>query len=326
MSDNEDELLSLMKKQYKYPDTTDDSLQSKIYNKREFYINKVQPRNEIKDYADLKKYRDDVCGGRFTLKSQQVFVSNYLNPSTPYTGMLVFHGTGTGKTCAAIAIAENFKEQVRRYGTKIHILVSGPMIKEQWKNELITCTNDTYVNSSMLQSGFINNELKQQIQYEALMNALQYYRILSYRNFYRRVLGEKISDKEITTEGKVIKTYRKGIEGEIERDISIDKLENLDNAILIVDEAHNMVGNDQGKALKKIIENSRNLKVILLTATPMKNFADEIVELVNYLRPSKHQIDRDKIFNSNKNQIVKINRSKIIQKYTDFFLFHIGIY
>jgi superfamily II DNA or RNA helicase len=150
MSDNEDELLSLIKKQYKYPDTTDDSLQSKIYNKREFYINKVPPRNEITNYADLKKYRDDVCGGKFTLKSQQVFVSNYLNPSTPYTGMLVFHGTGTGKTCAAIAIAENFKEQVRRYGTKIHILVSGPMIKEQWKNELITCTNDTYINSSML--------------------------------------------------------------------------------------------------------------------------------------------------------------------------------
>jgi len=325
MSDNEDELLSLMKKQYKYPDTTDDSLQSKIYNKREFYINKVQPRNEIKDYADLKKYRDDVCGGRFTLKSQQVFVSNYLNPSTPYTGMLVFHGTGTGKTCAAIAIAENFKEQVRRYGTKIHILVSGPMIKEQWKNELITCTNDTYVNSSMLQSGFINNELKQQIQYEALMNALQYYRILSYRNFYRRVLGEKISDKEITTEGKVIKTYRKGIEGEIERDISIDKLENLDNAILIVDEAHNMVGNDQGKALKKIIENSRNLKVILLTATPMKNFADEIVELVNYLRPSKHQIDRDKIFNSNKNHLMDFKEGgvdylkKMLNGYISYF-------
>ena len=325
MSDNEDELLSLMKKQYKYPDTSDDSLQSKIYNKREFYINKVQPRMKIKDYEELKKYRDEVCGGKFTLKSQQVFVSNYLNPTTPYTGMLVFHGTGTGKTCAAIAIAENFKEQVRRYGTKIHILVSGPMIKEQWKSELITCTNDTYINSSILQSGFVNNDLKQQIQREALMNALQYYRILSYRNFYRRVLGEKISDKEISTDGKVIKTYRKGIEGEIERDISIDKLENLDNAVLIVDEAHNMVGNDQGKALKKIIENSRNLKVILLTATPMKNFADEIVELINYLRPEKHQIDRDKIFNSNKNHLMDFKEGgidylkKMLNGYISYF-------
>jgi superfamily II DNA or RNA helicase len=325
MSESEDEILSLMKKEYRYPVTTDDSFQSKIYNKREFYINKVQPREKLESYEDLKKYRDDVCGGKFTLKSQQVFVSNFMNPNTPYTGMLIFHGTGTGKTCAAIAIAENFKDQVRRYGTKINILVSGPMIKEQWKNELITCTKDTYINSSILQSGFVNVELKQQIQRDAIMNALQYYRITSYRNFYRRVLGEKISEKEITAEGKVIKTYRKGIEGDIERDISVDKLENLDNAILIIDEAHNLVGNDYGKALKKIIESSKNLKVILLTATPMKNFGDEIVELINYLRPSNDQMDRDKIFSSNKNHLMEFKDGgtsylkKMLNGYISYF-------
>ena len=152
MSESEDELLETMRKEYRYPITSDDSLQSKIYDKREFYINKVQPRQKMETYEDIKKYRDDVCGGKFTLKSQQVFVANYMNPATPYTGLLIFHGTGTGKTCAAIAIAENFKEQVRRYGTKIHILVSGPMIKEQWKNELIQCTKDTYINSSVLKN------------------------------------------------------------------------------------------------------------------------------------------------------------------------------
>jgi len=325
MSENEEELLSLMKKEYRYPVPSDENLQSKIYNKREFYINKVQPRKKMETYEDLKKYRDDTCGGKFNLKSQQVFVSNYLNPTTPYTGMLIFHGTGTGKTCGAIAIAENFKDQVRRYGTKIHILVSGPMIKEQWKNELITCTKDTYINSSILQSGFVNQELKLQIQREAIMNALQFYRILSYRNFYRRVLGEKIIEKEVTSEGKVLKSYRKGIEGEIERDISIDKLENLDNTILIIDEAHNLVGNDYGKALKKIIENSKNLKIVLLTATPMKNFGDEIVELINYLRPINNQMDRDKIFSSNRNFLMEFKEGgqeylkKMLNGYISYF-------
>jgi len=325
MSESEDELLSLMKKEYRYPVTSDESLQSKIYNKREFYINKVQPRQKMETYEDLKKYRDDVCGGKFTLKSQQVFVSNFLSPNTPYTGMLIFHGTGTGKTCAAIAIAENFKDQVRRYNTKIHILVSGPMIKEQWKNELITCTKDTYINSSILQSGFINPDLKLQIQREAIMNALQYYRILSYRNFYRRVLGEKITDKEISSEGKVIKTFRKGIEGEIERDISVDKLENLDNTLLIIDEAHNLVGNDYGKALKKLIETSKNLKIILLTATPMKNFGDEIVELINYLRPINDQMDREKIFSVNRNHLMAFKDNgyeylkKMLNGYISYF-------
>ena len=325
MSENEDELLETMRKEYRYPTTSNESLQSKIYDKREFYINKVQPREKMKTYEELKKYRDDVCGGKFTLKSQQVFVANYMNPVTPYTGLLMFHGTGTGKTCGAIAIAENFKEQVRRYGTKIHILVSGPMIKEQWKNELITCTKDTYINSSILQSGFVNDELKQQIQRDAIMNALQYYRILSYRNFYRRVLGEKIADKEVNAEGKVIKTYRKDIEGDIERDISVDKLENLDNTLLIIDEAHNFVGNDQGKALKKIIENSRNLKIILMTATPMKNFGDEIVELINYLRPTNDQIEREKIFTVERNHLMALKDGsqeylkKMLNGYISYF-------
>ena len=47
MSENEEELLSLMKKEYRYPVPSDENLQSKIYNKREFYINKVQPRKKM---------------------------------------------------------------------------------------------------------------------------------------------------------------------------------------------------------------------------------------------------------------------------------------
>ena len=46
----------------------------------------------------------------------------------------------------------------------------------------------------------------------------------------------------------------------------------------------------------KIIKNSYNLKVVLLTATPMKNLADDIVELLNFIRPPDDPIERDKIF------------------------------
>ena len=49
-------------------------------------------------------------------------------------------------TCAAINIAENFKEQVQKYNTKIYVLVPGPNIKESWKGQLITCTGSTYTN------------------------------------------------------------------------------------------------------------------------------------------------------------------------------------
>jgi replication-associated recombination protein RarA len=35
---------------------------------------------------------------------------------------LILFGTGTGKSCTAISIAEKFKEQVKKCNTKIYIL------------------------------------------------------------------------------------------------------------------------------------------------------------------------------------------------------------
>jgi type I site-specific restriction-modification system R (restriction) subunit len=60
-------------------------------------------------------------------------LGNFINPDTPYKGLLVFHGTGTGKTCAVLAVAEKFKQQVKRYKLKIYILVPGPLLKEAWR-------------------------------------------------------------------------------------------------------------------------------------------------------------------------------------------------
>ena len=38
------------------------------------------------------------------------------------------------------------KEQVQKYGTKIYVLISGPLIKENWKNELLyKCTGEIYL-------------------------------------------------------------------------------------------------------------------------------------------------------------------------------------
>ena len=80
----------------------------------------------------------------------------------------------------------------------------------------------------------------------------------------------------------------------------------FNNSLIIIEEAHNLTGNAYGEALMKIIKNSHNLKVVLLTATPMKNLADDIVELLNFIRPINNPIQRDKIFSSEKNYEMKI--------------------
>lgn len=287
-----------------YPKVSDSNIQSKIYAKREFYYYKLPERPNLSNYNEIAEFRKKQCVLSGELLEHQAMLSNFINPDTPYKGLLVFHGTGTGKTGVGVAVAEKFKQQVQRYGTKIYILVPGPLIKENWKNDIIKFTGDTYLRTheNLL---FLNDEEKEKIKRQAVMYSQQYYKIMSYKSFYRKVLGEKIVEKKMV-EGKIKSVYKKTDEGEFERDIGMDILYNLNNSLIIVDEAHNLTGNAYGEAIMKIIRNSTNLKVLLMTATPMKNLADDIVELLNFLRPQDSQIQRDLIFTSAKNHTMEL--------------------
>jgi hypothetical protein len=293
-NENEEKLLKL---EYKYPDPIDKNIQYKLYKKREFFFHKIKERPNLNNYIDIKEYRDGICDETVKLFDYQTMLSNFINPDTPYKGLLLFHNVGTGKTCSGIAIAEKFKPLVQRYNTKIHILVNGPLLKENWKNHLIKCTGETY--EKMYDKNMLLDEQEKQKQLKnAINNALQYYRFMSFRSFYKRVLGEKIIEKKVVEGDKVKLSYKKTTEGEFERDLVDEKLHNLNNTLLIVDEAHNLTNNNFGDALKTIIKNSKNLKIILLTATPMKNLADDIIELLNFIRPVDSPIERDKMFNN----------------------------
>lgn len=304
MSDN---IEKLMDKDYTYPDVEDKDLQLKIYKKREFYYNKIPDRPEFKSYNDIEEYRSNICDGPMELLPQQVFLSNLINPHTIYKGIVVMHGTGVGKTCAAISIAEQFKSMVQKYATRIHVLVPGPLIKENWKIEILKCTGETYMKQAD-QTQYVNDAEKQKAVKNALGLVNQFYRFMSYRSFYKKVLGEKIRDQPKIDEGskKTKAVYRKDESGEFERDISMDRIYNLNNTLLIVDEAHNLTGNAYGEALMKIIKNSYNLKIVLLSATPIKNLADDVIQLLNFVRPYNEPILRDRIFSSHKNHEMTI--------------------
>ena len=285
-----------------YPFPMDPNFQSKIYKKREFQYNRSSQRKKITNYEDLHKYRENICRKKPTSNPHQSFLSNYITPKTPYKGVLIFHGVGTGKTLSAISIAENFKQEIRRFQTKIYVLVSGPLIRDNWKNDIIKFFAKEYFKEIPYDKN--NEESVKEAEKSVKLLINQYYRFMSYKTFYRKVLGERIVEKK-TVDNKVQKIYRKNDEGEYERDVAVDRIESLDNTLLIVDEAHNLTGvehglNNYGHAVKKIIDKSKNLRVVLLSATPMKNFADDIVELINFIRPKKYPMLREKVFTNSK--------------------------
>ena len=293
-------------KDFSYPKPEDPELLSKIFKKREFYYYRVPQRPKMETYEQVQKYRSTNCPkGEIEPREQQSILPNFISPNTPYKGVILMHGVGSGKTMTAIRIAEQFKDQVKKYNTKIYVVVPGPNTRENFKKELLTATGETYLKNKEILTQMTKADVEKEKR-TVIFAALQYYKILSYKTFYKKVLGEKIVDKKIVENSKIKSSYRKTTEGEYEREQVVDRITNMNNSILIIDEAHNMSGNEWGEALKKIMKNSENLRVILLTATPMINLADEIIDLLNFIRPETDQLQRDKIFSSEKNYSMKI--------------------
>ena len=79
---------------------------------------------------------------KYQLQIPQKFLSEFINPNTPYKGLLVFHQIGSGKTCTAISIAENFKK------IKKVIIVVPASLKGNFRSELRSqCADDTYLSA-----------------------------------------------------------------------------------------------------------------------------------------------------------------------------------
>ena len=100
-----------------YPEITDSDFNEKIYLKKEFRDTEIKEKKQEYKKIEPKKVE-------FMLEAHQIFLKNFISPDTPYNGILIFHGTGVGKTCSAISIAEGFKKTLKNINKKVLILTS----------------------------------------------------------------------------------------------------------------------------------------------------------------------------------------------------------
>jgi len=66
-------------------------------------------KQEVKEAAETMSC-ENRAGDDFSLMAHQKIVKDYINIYTPYRGILLYHGLGSGKTCSSIAIAEGMKD------------------------------------------------------------------------------------------------------------------------------------------------------------------------------------------------------------------------
>ena len=132
---NMNELNASFDKNYKflYPHLDDEFFNIKIANKKEFAENKLQVNLD----ADFEKLSNEICDKDFELAPYQKFIKNFLSTNTPYNGLLLYHGLGTGKTCSAIGVAEETRKYLKFMGFNERIIiVASPNVQENFYLQL----------------------------------------------------------------------------------------------------------------------------------------------------------------------------------------------
>lgn len=110
----------------------------------------IEPKEWV--YIDKKKFlgwinetflpyqirADNKDSDKFELRKYQKFVRDYLQFKSPYRGVLLFHGLGSGKTCSAVAAAENLK-------THYNIVIMTPAsLKGNFIKDIKKCGDSKY--------------------------------------------------------------------------------------------------------------------------------------------------------------------------------------
>lgn len=273
-----------------YPDLDDPNFSLKIAKKQQFNEHKIDL-----DIIDVETQSDLLCNSDFDLMPHQNFIKNFMSHETPYNGILLFHGVGTGKTCSAIGIAEEYRLHLKQYNNlnrKEIIIVANPNVQDNFKKQLFneskleetkngifklnTCIGNSLINE-------INPDqnvklTKEQLSKQILKLRDNSYIFMGYQKF-GKYIEKRINVDELQNNENDMKELKKA------------KIRsNFNNRLIIIDEVHNIrTGDDNPKQklltkyLKEITKYAVNLKLVFLSATPMYNNYNEIISLTNIL-------------------------------------------
>jgi len=308
-----DALTYLSKDYIPYPKKSDEAFFKKIYSKKEFYENRYKIQDFEKD-EDVQKALCPSKDKKFQLLPHQVVLRNYMNFNTPYNGVLVFHGLGSGKTCSSITIAESYRKSMSDSNkSKTLVLVSGDTIEANFRKEIHDikkgynqCTFSDYIN--------YNPYDKKSVQQSKVDNLIDKNYELEHYQRLSNIVGSK--KKELTSE-----EFKKWIK------------QTYSNRVFIIDEVHNLkLREKKGEvastikrydAVMLILRHSKNMKLVLLSGTPMSHNAKEIVDILNLLlvNDGYDPIKSKEIFDSSNN--ISSNGEKLLMKLSRGYISYI---
>ena len=256
-----------------YPDLEDPEIQWKISKKKEF--------------AELTALIREPPPKRGEYYRHQKLFMRYLRQ---YDRCLNIQETGTGKTCAFVALAEYYKVH-RQEIKRVYVLEKGPSTKNDFKHQIVhNCTAGEY------ETKMVRNAAKDTVRKSNMTREIsKWYSILTYKGLINEVVEHQMSDEDI------IKTYSGCI-------FLVDEAHNLRNDLTSGNRAKDVPVDPEDpeespkrdeqvkkvyNVLWRIFHLIKRSKVILATATPMINSVNEIAPLMNLILPANFQMPVD---------------------------------
>ena len=275
-------------------------------NNRKIFIQKLTElfkpyQKEILDNQENASCDQGAKTRDFDLLTHQKIVRDYLNLYTPYRGLLLYHGLGSGKTCTSIAIAEGMKSNKRVF------VMTPASLKMNFFSEMKKCGDDLYkknqywefvsidgnpdyvgilAKSLSLSTNYIHDKggawlvnIQKESNYETLESEEQ------------RSLDDQLNEM---IRNKYTDINYNGMNENKMKLITNNYTSNpFDNAVVVIDEAHNFVSRIVNKLNKPksisyrlydYLMSANNAKIVFLTGTPIINYPNEISVLYNMLR------------------------------------------
>ena len=278
-----------------YPEFTNTEFYKKLFIKKEFH-KYYDGNNSVENKSignNLDRTKLD-----FELQPQQSLLKKYISMNTPYNSVLAFHGTGVGKTCTAINIAENFKRKLHKSNKKILVIlprsIRSNFIKELYnisRPDTQQCIGTIY----KYDSSYSKMSMEKKAYY-VRANVKKYYQFYGYEQFANNIL-KIASTKWDGTPKNATDEIKKLIE------------KKYSNRVIIIDEIHHLKSTKDSlikkvpPILESIVSFGKNIKLVLMSATPMYDSPREIIYLLNLmlLNDNRNIINENDVFDTNNN-------------------------
>lgn len=230
------------------------------------------------------------------LFEHQKMVGRFLSPTTPYRGLLLYHGLGAGKTCAAISAAAHFAPEY-----KLVVLLPASL-KNNFVNEIRKCGGPAF-NPVNFAWRFLSVPNKnEEIKKAANIAGLEERFIRANKGYYvveegggtpyndLKQTARQTVDQQIQSAARVAYEFfhYNGLNASLTNRL-VYMLEN-EKCVVIIDEVHNFIsrvcnnpGSMSARIHKTLCSNTHN-KVIAMSGTPFINQPREIAFLLNLVK------------------------------------------